>query len=96
MIHSDQSVWIVKEGENTDRYIHIHPAKNSVNTTRVRATTLKTVIALKIVLKNPRTDYQPILAEVNNIRIKYLGLSPVKNLQKEKGILKLWQLFKQK
>ncbi len=86
---SDKSVWIVKKGVDPERYIHIHPAKNSLHSVRVRATTLKTVVALQV-LAGPK---HITLEEVNRIRIEYLNLSPVKSIHPEKGIYKLWKYF---
>jgi len=90
---SDQSEWLVKEGINPERYIHIHPAKHSAHTIRVRATTLKTVIALKTHSVKIHSDPKTNLNEVNNIRMKMLGLSPIKSLKPGTGILRLWELF---
>lgn len=90
---SDKSLWVIKKGISHRGYIHIHPAKNSPFTIRVRATTLKTVIALKIqegsLSKSP--DFN--LENVNNVRTGYLGLSPVKTLTPGKGISRIWNLF---
>ncbi|MGM0620277.1 MAG: hypothetical protein ACQETJ_04470 [Bacteroidota bacterium] len=90
---SDTSLWVIKEGINNRRYIHIHPAKNSPFTLRVRAATLKTVIALKIqeykLSKTPVFDLQ----NVNYVRINYLGLSPLKAITPGKGISRIWDLF---
>ena len=89
----DSSEWIIKESNDTERYIHIHPAKHSPHTIRVRAATLKTVVVLMI--KNTIISMQmnDNLQTVNRIRTEYLHLSPVKSLQNGKGILKLWELF---
>lgn len=88
---SDKSQWVIKKGDSLARYLHIHPGKYSVHTIRVRAATLKTVIAMKIHL--PEKNAMLTLEEVNHIRAEFLELSPVKQLQPEKGILKLWQIF---
>jgi len=90
---SDKSVWIIKEGDNPERFIHIHPGKNSANTVRMRATTLKTAIAIKF-KRGKQNNLSPLsLAEVNRVRIELLSLSPIKHLQHEKGISKAWLLF---
>ena len=91
---SDKSQWVIKKGDSFVRYLHIHPGKHSVHTIRVRASTLKTIIAMKIHL--PEKNSMPALDEVNHIRTEFLELSPVKQLHSEKGILKLWQLFNAK
>ncbi len=89
----DTSRWVIKKGTHSRRYIHIHPAKNSVHTLRVRATTLKTVVALKIFEKSRGKDACANLHVVNQIRKDYLDLSPVKSLEHGKGIARLWDLF---
>ncbi|WP_321375229.1 hypothetical protein [uncultured Draconibacterium sp.] len=91
---SDKSEWLIKRGNLAERFIHIHPAKFSKHTIRVRAATLKTVIVLciyKIPLSN---DSIKNLRAVNRLRKSFLGLSPVKSINDpDSGILKLWQLF---
>lgn len=90
---SDKSVWVVKEGINEIRYIHIHPAKNSPNTIRVRGATLKTVLALKTKEEELASEKLLDLKKVNHIRKEYLQLSPVKSLERGKGIARLWSYF---
>lgn len=89
----DSSEWVIKLGNDTEKYIHIHPAKKSPQTIRVRASTLKTVVTLLI--QNVSISAQPNenLKLLNNIRTELLKLSPIKSLQQGKGILKLWELF---
>jgi hypothetical protein len=91
---TDNSEWLIKEGINPKRYIHIHPAKFSLYTIRVRATTLKTVIALNVQPAPFHKEHKTNLSEVNKIRQELLGLSPIKSLTPKAGILKLWELFK--
>jgi hypothetical protein len=90
---NDLSKWIVKESNDNEKYIHIHPAKHSVYTIRVRAATLKTVITLIITKNHISGQINENLLAVNHIRTKHLQLSPIKSLQTDKGILRLWQLF---
>ncbi len=90
---NDFSEWVVKESNDHEKYIHIHPAKHSVHTIRVRAATLKTVISL-IITTNPISgQMNENLLAINQNRTKYLQLSPIKSLHPDKGILKLWELF---
>ena len=93
IVLSDMSEWVIKTGNDTEKYIHIHPAKYSPNTTRVRATTLKTVVVLMIENAAVSTQMSENLAMVNQIRARKLKLSPIKSLQNGKGILKLWEMF---
>lgn len=90
---SDSSEWVVKQGNDSERYIHIHPAKFSPHTIRVRAATLKTVVSLMINAASISEQMNENLLTVNQIRTTYLQLSPIKSLQRGKGILKLWELF---
>ncbi|HDR52393.1 MAG TPA: hypothetical protein ENN90_12350 [Mariniphaga anaerophila] len=91
---TDKSVWVIKQGLDSERFLHIHPAKYSPFCVRVRAATLKTVIALKIFAGENTSDTLH-LSTVNHIRTKYLDLSPVKSLEKGKGISRLWTVFSQ-
>lgn len=90
---SDHSLWVVKKGIDPLRFVHIHPAKQSPHTLRVRATTLKTVLALQIHAVSIQKEMKRNLEVVNEIRMKYLQLSPVKSLQQNKGILGFWIFF---
>lgn len=90
---SDSSEWVIKEGNDPGRFIHIHPAKQSPHTIRVRAATLKTVIAIKIQNVTISNNINENLQMVNNIRTTYLHLSTIKLLQRGKGILQLWNIF---
>jgi hypothetical protein len=74
------------------RFLHIHPAKYSPFTIRVRGTTLKTVVALKTKTKL-QPNKNPDLKEINSVRSEKLGLSPIKTLEKGKGISRIWVLF---
>lgn len=89
---SDDSGWVIKQGLDSARFLHIHPAKYSPYTVRVRGTTLKTVVALQL-LKNHTPIETPELEDVNRVRSEKLGLSPIKNLEKGKGIARIWALF---
>ena len=87
---SDTSLWVIRNGENPFRYLHIHPAKYSPFTIRVKAPALKTVLALQVLKAELKT---PEVKEINRIRIEKLNLSPIKTLVKEKGLAKLIHYF---
>jgi hypothetical protein len=87
---SDNSEWVIKQGLDSGRFLHIHPAKYSAFTLRVRGATLKTVAALKVLTKNKN---QLELQLVNQVRSEKLALSPIKKLEKGKGISRIWSLF---
>ena len=84
----DHSEWIVREGIEPGRYIHIHPARTGNFTVRVKGSTLKTALILKI--NHP--DLPVSLTEVNRVR-QLTGLPPVKKLERGKGILKCIEQF---
>ncbi len=89
---SDQSLWVIRLGNDDDRYLHIHPAKNSPCTLRVRAATIKTVVAVSV-LPDRGEESCLRLSEVNRIRKEKLGLSPVRRLERGKGIAGLFSFF---
>jgi hypothetical protein len=90
---SDNSLWVVRQGIKPEFFLHIHPAKHSIYTVRIRASTLKTVIALKV-FGLPEHEKMLDLQEVNYVRQKMVGLSPIKRIELDKGISHIWNLFK--
>ena len=78
---SDSTRWVIRLSENPERYVHIHPAKKSPNTFRIKGTTLKTVMASLILIHDSDGSKSPDLAFVNKIRKEMLNLSPVKSLE---------------
>lgn len=91
---SDQSEWLIKKGNSNTRFIHIHPAKFSKHTIRVKATSLKTVIALLIHSVSIQNSLSKNLEAINTVREKIPGLSPIKSLSDpDSGIVRLWTLF---
>ena len=89
---SDTSLWVIKQGTDAERFLHIHPAKYSPFTLRVRANTLKTVLAVKILTEGTKLP-DLHLDFVNQVRTEKLGISPIKNLEKGKGIAGLWSVL---
>lgn len=90
----DESEWLVKKGYQHDRYIHIHPAKFSKHTIRVRATTLKTVLTLCVHKIPLHKNNAHNLRAINQQRVSFIKLSPIKWICDENSaIIKLWQLF---
>ena len=86
----DQSEWIVRRSNEAERYIHIHPAHTGPFTVRFKGSTLKTVY----LLINRFSGFQETISleEVNRVRMQ-AGLSPVKKLDRNKGILKCYEKF---
>lgn len=72
---SDGSRWILLQGIEPGKYIHIHPARYSLHSLRVKATTLKTAIACLVYYPGNKA---PDLEALNEVRKTVLQLSPVK------------------
>ena len=85
----DNSNWVCRLGvEDIDRFVHIHPARNSYLTFRVKANSLKA--AVLILAKIKLDDLKEINEElIYDIRINYLNLSPVKSIDKLNELYKL-------
>lgn len=83
---SDNTHWVLRWGVVEDRYVHLHPARHSRHTLRVKANVLKTAIAAAIAARrrggNPRMDAQSI----NEVRAAWLALPPVKDLSLSEGL----------
>ncbi|MFH1194680.1 MAG: hypothetical protein V1720_03135 [bacterium] len=90
---SDGSVWVMRVSDDPERYVHLHPAKNSPWATRVKANTLKTSI-LVLAIEKIHKRGQSSLSAINTMRRKYAKLSPMKELEKEKGLESFLQLLR--
>lgn len=86
----DRSEWVVRRSTEAERYIHIHPTRTGAFTIRFKGSTLKTIY----LLKTSFTDFQDTLSleKVNRTRMQ-IGLSPVKKLERNKGILNCYEKF---
>jgi hypothetical protein len=81
----DSSQWVLRMGDEGDRYVHVHPARWAPATRRVRANVLKTAImvtAYVAVKGGNATDIKLI----NAVRKQYLGLSPIGRLSGDEGL----------
>ncbi|GAB4287631.1 MAG: hypothetical protein Kow0098_04460 [Ignavibacteriaceae bacterium] len=89
---SDKSLWTLRTGEDDKRFVHIHPARNTELTLRVKATTLKTAILVLIMseMEHKKSDN---LHYINETRKKYLSLPPVKSAGSSGKLLTLISLL---
>jgi hypothetical protein len=86
----DGSEWVLLANQDTDRYIHIHPARTGLFSFRFKGTTLKTAFLLR---KNFGNDINALsLENVNQVR-RQIHLSPIKKLTHDKGILRCYKKF---
>ncbi|MCF6407475.1 hypothetical protein L3C95_31565 [Chitinophaga filiformis] len=74
---SDTSRWVLLPGTEPAKYVHLHPARYSPYSMRVKATVLKTALACLVAWPDGSL---PGLSILNQIRKDILGLSPVKDL----------------
>ncbi len=81
----DGSRWVLRPGEEGERYVHLHPARWAPQTRRVRANVLKTaVMALAYATAHGADPLDVRL--VNTVRARYLGLSKVRALSDDQGL----------
>jgi hypothetical protein len=88
----DDSIWTLRLGIDKKRYVHIHPARNTLNTIRVKATTLKTAIIALCWIKVYGGLYSD-LEIINKVRKDFLSEPPLKNVSVNKGLIKLISIF---
>jgi hypothetical protein len=72
----DDSRWVLRLGDETDRYVHVHPARWAPQTRRVRANVHKTAVMVLAHAGIHGGDALD-LARVNAVRDEYLGLAPI-------------------
>lgn len=89
----DGSEWVLRRSNSAEKYIHIHPARCSPETVRLSAATLKSAIVIHA-WQSIHKEKELSLSTINEIRGKYLGLSPLKNLTGSKGLCRLIELIK--
>jgi hypothetical protein len=72
----DTSRWVLRAGDEDDRFVHVHPARYSPFTIRVRANVLTTAVTALAYTGLHGGDplSRPV---VNAVRRDYLGLAPV-------------------
>ncbi len=88
---SDGSEWTLRQSLETERYVHLHPARYAPHTVRVRAITLKTaMLTFAFAL---RTNRKVNGADINLIRQEYLQVSPITQLQPHLGLYKIIKLI---
>jgi hypothetical protein len=72
----DHSRWVLRLGDEADRYVHVHPARWAPETLRVRANVLKTAVLVLAYIGIHGGD--PLdLTVLNEVRRQFLGLSPL-------------------
>jgi hypothetical protein len=86
---SDGSQWVLKYHNDKNRYVHIFPARNSLNSFRVKANTLKSAILYYILIGK---DYIT-KSDLNRAR-SLLDLSPIKDPSEVEAITKMIEILR--
>lgn len=73
----DKSIWTLRLGNDKNYYVHIHPARNSLLSSRFKAHTLKIAISLLAYKKMREIGNILTIDLINMVRVHYLNLSPV-------------------
>lgn len=92
IIIRDGSTWTLLIGNDPDRFIHLHPARGSDFTVRVRATALKTAVVLSLFYSD-KIEQTDIVELINKVRLEFLGESPVKNQKNIQGVKKVLEVL---
>jgi hypothetical protein len=82
----DGSQWVLRLGDESERWVHVHPARWAPQTCRVKANVLKTAVMVLAYTGVHGGDPMDV-ALVNRVRSQYLGLTPLgRDLSGEQGI----------
>lgn len=77
---SDGSRWVIREGEEPDKFVHLHPGRNQDFVKRLKSSHLKTALMVLYLNIDPKVlDGDEATVVINRIRKEKLGLSPVKS-----------------
>ncbi len=89
---SDSSRWVLKDADELDRWIHLHPARHSPLSIRVRGKTLRT--AFLVHLEAAHYGMDPLdKGLVDHVRANYLQLPPLRSLDRKRGLGRLIELL---
>jgi hypothetical protein len=82
----DGSEWVLRMGDEADRYVHVHPARWAPKTCRVKANVLKTAVMILAYTGIHGGDPLDVTL-VNKVRGDYLELTPLgRDLAGDQGI----------
>lgn len=91
----DDSRWVVRLAEGSDRYVHLHPARLTPLTRRIRSNVLKTAIMVNAYVLVHGGD--PLHSGlVNQVRQKFLHLSPMRGVSNGQGLGPIIELLRGK
>jgi hypothetical protein len=89
---SDHSQWVLRVGHLPGHWVHLHPARYSPHTIRLKAYTLKTALALAILHPQQALSLCKDVVAVNSVR-HHLQLPPLSARQLQAGLQEVLQLL---
>jgi hypothetical protein len=89
----DASRWVLRLGDETGRYVHVHPARWAPQTRRVRANVLKTAVMVLATAAVRGGDPLEV-SLVNRVRQQFLGLSPMRRVTDDQGLHVIIELLR--
>ncbi len=89
----DECSWVLRLGSDSERYVHVHPARNARQTRRVRATVLKTAIAVLAQVAVHGGDPLDVVL-INQVRRQILDLPPIASLASSQGLVEVLKLLR--
>ena len=93
-VPEDGSRWVLRQGEEGERYLHLHPARWAPQTRRVRANVLKTAV-MALAYAAARGGDPLDVRLVNAVRATYLGLSKVRAVADDQGLSAVIEALRQ-
>ena len=88
----DSSQWVLRLGHKPDQWVHLHPARYSPHTIRIKAHTLKTALALAILYPWHNVEILSQLTRINIVR-SHLQLSPLAPRQLQESVPEILKLL---
>ena len=92
IILSDLSSWIIRNSDHMEYKFHLHPARYSINTVRIRSTTLKTILALIFQVESKNLTVID-LQLINETRKILLRESPIKSFTRNSKMYKIFKIL---
>jgi hypothetical protein len=90
----DTSRWVLRMGDEAERYVHVHPGRYSPETCRVKANVLKTAV-MALAFAGVHGGDPTEVTLVNRVRREYLELAPLgRELAGDQGIGQVIELLK--
>lgn len=83
---SDGSRWVLRVGHYPERFIHIHPGRNSINTFRFRSANLRVAIAFRLIYGLNERNYSGDM--INRARL-LAKLCPVGTAKESVGVVRI-------